>query len=103
MVYADARRGQADVKRGQLRARPLENVAFCWIRPRDFRPLSVTNPAWTCAIREERTELMRPCFAGSSKGRRCGRAFTWSRFYLRRATVTHIDVSKLPWNARGRS
>ena len=26
--------GQADVKRGQLRARPTGNVAFCWIRAR---------------------------------------------------------------------
>ena len=31
-------RGQADVKRGQLWARPPGNVAFCWIRPRDPVP-----------------------------------------------------------------
>ena len=36
--------GQADVKRGQLRARPTGNVAFCWIRPRS-RGLSLTNLA----------------------------------------------------------
>ena len=36
--------GQADVKRGQLRARPTGNVAFCWIRPPE-RGLSLTNLA----------------------------------------------------------
>ena len=36
--FVRAREGQADVKRGQLRARPTGNVAFCWIRPRDPVP-----------------------------------------------------------------
>ena len=41
----DGAAGQADVERGQSRARPTENVAFCWIRP-PACGLSLTYLAW---------------------------------------------------------
>ena len=93
--------GQAVVKRGQLWARPTGNVAFSG-SDRAMRLISDKSGLGTAPF-SARTVLMRHYFTGSSRGRRSGRAFTWSLFSSQRVTVTHTDVSKRRLNARGRS